>query len=204
MLSVSLWRACLLACVVLSCFGAAASGSPVARAQLMAANGSDSSGEIRQLVQQALALQEAGRLTDAEAAMRRAIDLQASERSSAAALPILRYFLASIYVDEGRFDDAEPILKDVIAALGARGANDLALVSPLSTLGNMYMRQGRYAEAEPLLERSLRIAEKAPGNDKRDVATVLENLATLMEKTNRREEADALTARAAAIRGLRR
>ncbi len=195
MLSGSLWRAWLLACALLFCFSAAAGAR---QTEFVAANTGDPSTEIHQLAQQALALQEAGRLVDAEAAIRKAIDLQASARGSANALPVLNYFLASIYVDEGRFDDAEPILKGVIAALGAHGASDVALVSPLSTLGNMYVRQGRYGEAEPLLKRALAINQSHfPGQP--ETAESLNTLASLYGKTGRLDLAEPLFDQAIAI-----
>jgi hypothetical protein len=43
----------------------------------------------------------------------------------------------------------------------------------------LYQTQGHYAAAEPLYERSLAIKEKALGPDHPDVATSLNNLATL-------------------------
>jgi tetratricopeptide (TPR) repeat protein len=111
---------------------------------------------------------------------------------------VLRYFLASIYVDEGRFNDAEPILKDVIAAIGTHGGDDVGLVSPLSTLGNMYVRQGRYGEAEPLLKRALAINQnRFPGRP--ETAETLNTLASFYGKTGHLDLAEPLFEQAITI-----
>ena len=131
-------------------------------------------------------------MADAEGTILKALDLQASAHSSSTILPVLRYFLASIYVDEGRFNDAESILKEVIAAIEKQGGGDsVGIVSPLSTLGNMYARQGRYTEAEPLLKRALGINQKgSPGRP--ETAETLNALGSLYGKTGRLDVAESL------------
>jgi hypothetical protein len=64
----------------------------------------------------------------------------------------------------------------------------------------LYSNQDRYAEAEPLFKRALAILEKALGPEHPNVATVLENRASLLRNMGRPEEAPALEARAMAIR----
>ena len=54
--------------------------------------------------------------------------------------------------------------------------------------------------AEPLYKRSLEIREKVFGKDHPDVATSLENLASLYRATHREKDAAAFKERAAAIR----
>ena len=78
------------------------------------------------------------------------------------------------------------------------------MAGSLNNLALMYQHQGQYAQAEPLYERSLAILGKAVGPDHPDVATVLENLATLYRVTNRRKEAKVLKKRAAMIEAIKR
>jgi tetratricopeptide (TPR) repeat protein len=56
--------------------------------------------------------------------------------------------------------------------------------------------QALYKEAELLLRRALKIAEQANGNNHRDVATSLNNLALLLQVVNRSVEAEPLLRRA--------
>lgn len=49
----------------------------------------------------------------------------------------------------------------------------------LNNLAALYQAQGRYAEAEPLKKRSMEIFEKTLGKHHPDVATTLNNLASL-------------------------
>ncbi len=64
----------------------------------------------------------------------------------------------------------------------------------------LYSGQGRLAEAEPLYERSLKIREKALGDEHPKVAQSLENFALLLRDTERTSEAEAMEARARTIR----
>lgn len=60
--------------------------------------------------------------------------------------------------------------------------------------------QGRYGEAEPLFRRALAIWERFLDLDDTDIATGLENFATLLRETGRGSEAAKLEAHARAIR----
>ena len=55
-------------------------------------------------------------------------------------------------------------------------------------------------KAEPLYKQALEMTKKALGPDHPDVATVLENYAELLRKTNREDEAVKLEKEAQAIR----
>ena len=74
------------------------------------------------------------------------------------------------------------------------------MATSLNRLAALYYSQGKYNEAEPLYRRALSIWEKALGPEHPDVATVLENYALLLRKTNREAQAEELEARARAIR----
>src|SRR5205085_1890260 len=58
---------------------------------------------------------------------------------------------------------------------------------------------GKFAEAEPLLRRALAIWERSLGPDHPHVASALNNLALLLQDTNRLGEAEPLFRRVAAI-----
>ncbi len=74
------------------------------------------------------------------------------------------------------------------------------MAASLNNLAELYHNQGRYAKAEPVFERALAIVDKALGPDHPNVATSLENYATLLRKTGRTTEAANLVAQAKAIR----
>ncbi|CAM9900520.1 unnamed protein product [Ectocarpus sp. 4 AP-2014] len=67
------------------------------------------------------------------------------------------------------------------------------------SVGFLFKIQGKYAEAEPLYERSQAIQEKVLGPEHPDVATSLDNRASLLESQGRYAEADALFLRAIEI-----
>ena len=64
--------------------------------------------------------------------------------------------------------------------------------------------QGKCVESKPLYKRSLAILEKALGPKHPDVATSLENYASLLRKTGRGNEALAMETRAGLIRAQHR
>jgi tetratricopeptide (TPR) repeat protein len=71
----------------------------------------------------------------------------------------------------------------------------------LNNLALLYDAQGLYAKAELLYQQSLAIWKKALGPEHPDVATGLENYATLLTHMKRDKEAADLHAQAKAIRG---
>jgi hypothetical protein len=68
----------------------------------------------------------------------------------------------------------------------------------------VYHNQGQHTKAEPLHQRALAIKERALGPEHPDVATCLENYASLLRKMDRPEEAAPLETRAMAIRAKTR
>jgi tetratricopeptide (TPR) repeat protein len=69
----------------------------------------------------------------------------------------------------------------------------------LSGLGLLFFSKAAYGEAEPLMRRALAIDEASYGNDHPKVAIRLNNLASLLQATNRLAEAEPLMRRALAI-----
>ena len=83
---------------------------------------------------------------------------------------------------QGNYAEAE---KQFIAAHEEAenfGSEDLRLATSLNNLAELYDNQGKYAKAEPLYQRSLTIWEKTLGPEHPNVATSLENYATLLRK----------------------
>ena len=77
------------------------------------------------------------------------------------------------------------------------------MVLSLRNLGKLYGAQGHYDKAEPLYRRALAIREQALGAEHQEVAKSLEELAEVLRQAGRAQEAEALQARAAVIRGQR-
>ena len=69
----------------------------------------------------------------------------------------------------------------------------------LSDVGLLLFRRALYTEAEPLMRRALAIDEASLGADHPEVAIRLNNLAQLLQATNRLAEAEPLMRRALAI-----
>ena len=70
----------------------------------------------------------------------------------------------------------------------------------LDNLALSYRAQGRYVEADPLFRRALAIRKQVLGPNHPDVATSLENYASLLWETGRGTRATSMEARAKAIR----
>ena len=82
----------------------------------------------------------------------------------------------------------------------SRQADAVGLSEPtarlMSQLGRYWLNRGQYRMAERLMRRALQIAELSFGNDYPRVATHLNNLAALLQATNRLAEAEPLMRRA--------
>ena len=92
-----------------------------------------------------------------------------------------------------------PHLDEVIAAANALKIESEALGAICDKLGIWLFYQARHDQAEPLMRRALAIYEKSYGPEHPNVARDLNNLAQLLQATNRLEEAEPLMRRALAI-----
>ena len=70
----------------------------------------------------------------------------------------------------------------------------------LGGLSEVFYLQGRYTEATAALQRELEIQEKVLGQDDPELASILDNYAAVLLKTNHTAEAAQAEARAKAIR----
>jgi tetratricopeptide (TPR) repeat protein len=89
-------------------------------------------------------------------------------------------------------------------ALAVAGFGDRAGISPLSArlyadLGVQLLAKAQYGDAEPLMRRALAIDEASYGKEHPNVATALNNLAQLLQETNRFAEAEHLKRRVVAM-----
>ncbi len=82
----------------------------------------------------------------------------------------------------------------------SRHADAVGLAEPtarlMNQLGLYWLNRGQYHTAEPLMRRALHIDELSFGNDHPEVAICLNNLAQLLQATNRLAEAEPLMRRA--------
>ena len=103
----------------------------------------------------------------------------------------------------GQYAEAEPLLTRALAIkeqLLGPDHPDVALSA--ANLGQLYVAQGQPAKAEPLYRRALSIRQKALGSHP-EVAKTLEDLATVLRKLGRGNEAVALDLQAREIRAKR-
>ena len=69
----------------------------------------------------------------------------------------------------------------------------------LANCGWLYLEMGRFAEAESTLKRSLKIAEAGLGDDHRETAGIVHNLAMLYHATRRFQDAEQFFGRSVKI-----
>ncbi len=101
--------------------------------------------------------------------------------------------LAAIYHRQDKNGEAESLYLRSIAAgekIDALDPGAPVVAIALSNLALLYEDEGNYAPAATLYKRALAIREKALGLDHPDVASVLEHMAMLYNKTGRVDEAN--------------
>ena len=106
--------------------------------------------------------------------------------------------IAALYSAQDNYTAAEPLLTRALAIREkALGADDVYTAQSLNNLALLHAAQGRYAEAEPLYTRAIAIFEQR--HRSRELATVLENYAALLDDTGRTADAKRMDARAQAL-----
>ena len=107
--------------------------------------------------------------------------------------------IAALYSARDDYAAAEPLLTRALTIREqALGPDNVQTVQSVNNLALLYAAQGRYGEAEPLYKRAAATFEQQQRT--RELATVLENYAALLEDTGRADEAQAMEARAQALR----
>lgn len=103
------------------------------------------------------------------------------------------YTLAKLHEDQERYERAEPLRKRLLATEERLyGPKSSGVPPKLNQLASLYEKQRRYKEAEELLRRSIEVGEKEGAIE----AAALKDLAQVLRKTGRTEEADQAEARA--------
>jgi non-specific serine/threonine protein kinase/serine/threonine-protein kinase len=107
--------------------------------------------------------------------------------------------LGVVYSRQGRYAEAERVIGRVIRSLEAIDSSSLALAGNLSNLGVLNVWQGHYAKADSVFQRSLRIQERAVGENHPDVVNTLINLGLVYMEQGRYPEAETTLRRGAVI-----
>lgn len=109
--------------------------------------------------------------------------------------------LARFYERQRRLSDAEAILERVLKdQQGVLNQNDAAIGRTLVQLADLKIRESEYSDAEQLCERALKIQEADYGPDNLKLAQTLSLYARVERQLRNAGKADALAARAAALR----
>ncbi len=136
-------------------------------------------------------LEEADQLASAGAAYWvSAVDPDASASTEArAVLGIVRW-------RQGRLAEAETLLEDVMEIAEEQfDAGSLDLINPLAGLASVRRDQERFAEAEGLYLRAIEIQQRVLGEGNPNLIATLQQYQTLLEQTDRPEEAAELAER---------
>src|SRR5690606_31340646 len=89
-----------------------------------------------------------------------------------------------------RFDEADSLLRVSIDILRATPATSPGLASGLNILANVLQAKGDFAEAERYRREAVDVSRRLHGDEHRQVAVSLGNLATLLVETERLDEAE--------------
>ena len=104
---------------------------------------------------------------------------------------------ADVYRARGEFDRAEILYRRVAFLMEqAFGTSDIHVGMALASTAETVANQGRYGQAKGIYERALSIHQATLGVDDPRTVRVLNEYSGLLEKLNRREEAEGLKARA--------
>jgi tetratricopeptide (TPR) repeat protein/CHAT domain-containing protein len=144
-------------------------------------------------------LQDAGRGTEAESLLRRALAIEEKSGDNSVIAGRLNR-LAELLRTAGRLAEAEPLYRRAFSINERTYGPEHGFNAPLlNNLALVLAATNRRAEAETLHRRALAIAEKALGPAHPEVAIHLSNLADLLRDTDRFSEAEPLMRRALAI-----
>jgi tetratricopeptide (TPR) repeat protein len=141
-------------------------------------------------------------LVGAEKLYREALTLlETAPRGADAAIINLRTQLAGLCYRQSRFDEAADFYRTVLALeVTLLGETHPDPLGTMSILGGLELKRTKFAEAETLFRRQLRGVQQVHGAEKRETASVLDNLADVLEKAGQAAEATRLRGEAARIR----
>ena len=102
--------------------------------------------------------------------------------------------LADVYRALGKFDRAEVLVRLAFLMQEAFGPSDIHLGAALASTAEAVASQGQYARAKNLYERALSIYLTSLGTEDPRTVRLVNEVAELLVKLNRRDEAEALKA----------
>lgn len=140
---------------------------------------------------------QAGRLPEAEATLRRAVQVdEAIHGVGHASTGTSLNNLALVLRRTGQLDEAEPLYRRVLAIFEqGYGPEHIHVGGVLNNLAQVLQQTNRPTEAEPLMRRAIGIFEKEFGENHPNVAIAVNNLSRLLATAGRLEEAEPLSRR---------
>ncbi len=160
----------------------------VALAQKLTAND-----QVIALSDAAMIHQEQHKLAEAEADLKRILELSiASTGSSSRATAKAHVDLAGFYSRNRRLAEAEEEYAAALVLFQAHDTEDVKMV--LASLGWTYVTDGKFDQAQAVYQRAMKLAEDT--HDDAGLSSILQNLAIVYQKTNRPSDAEAALTRA--------
>ncbi len=137
---------------------------------------------------------ELGRYEDAEAHLRRAVDLAVRAHAEPHSdVATAKRWLAELLRTRRRLDEAEILLREAADVQRAtHGADHVDYASTISSLGHVLRTQGRLDESLALVREAHEIQKRVLGERHSEIATSLTNLAGLLRELGRPDEAEPL------------
>ncbi|MEM7353276.1 MAG: serine/threonine-protein kinase [Acidobacteriota bacterium] len=165
-------------------------------------DGESDSDEARYLTRLGSVLHNAGKYQEAEATLRRALELweptsvvEEGERTAT------RSELSITLKGLGRFGEAEGLLRQAIDySRNHLGADHPRLATQMLNLASVVSELDRNVEAEALLREALEIRQRVYGNESIAAAVAMNNLARICQRLGKRDEAEALHREVIAMR----
>jgi tetratricopeptide (TPR) repeat protein len=141
-------------------------------------------------------------LAGAEKSYRDALALlEVVPRGTDGAIINLRTQLAGLCYRQSRLDEAADLYRAVLTLeTAAFGEGHPDPLGTMSILGGLELKRGKLLEAEALFRRQLAGVQKLHGAEKRETASVIDNLADVLEKAGRGADATRLREEAKRIR----
>ncbi len=144
--------------------------------------GDDSAEAISAMDNLAAVLDDTGKVAEAEALYREALDRSRRVLGSKhEETQRLQSNLGKLLRDHGRSAEAEPLWRDALQyANEVFGENDPVTIGLLNNLSVLLYTKGQFAEAEPLARDALKRGRLALGDDHPDTINMINNLAALL------------------------
>eukprot|EP00798_Chlamydomonas_sp_ICE-L_P011377 gene11377-12075_t len=151
--------------------------------------------------QLACLLRQQGKLQEAEAKQRRAMELGRLVESVANSTQMATYMcnLATLLQAQGKQEQAEPLLKEALT-MCPKGKNDsMETRSIVNALASLYLDGGRPADALPMYERALQSAQANLPDEDPQLATYFGDLGGVLQDLGQYEKAEELVQQALSL-----